>query len=248
MRLRQVVFAARDLDAVVGHLTAALGIEVSFNDPGVAAFGLRNAVLPVGDTFLEVVSPIQADAAAARYMARRGGDCGYMVMVQVEDTEAARRRAGEIGARVVWSIDLDDVRGTHFHPRDLCGALLSVDTPVPASAWRWAGPDWEACVRTQRVREIVAVDMVCAEAAHAARRWGALLDREPQQQSDGTHEIVLDHGVLRFSPGAAPGGDGVVGIDIAAADRNAALAAARARGMAVIEGAIAVCGTLIRFV
>jgi hypothetical protein len=248
MRLRQIAFAARDLDAVVGDLCAALGIEVSFNDPGVSAFGLRNAVLPVGETFLEVVSPVQDDAAAGRYLARRGGDCGYMVMVQVEDTDAVRRRAADLGVRVVWSADLDDIRGTHFHPRDLGGALLSVDTPVPPAAWRWAGPDWTRHARTGLVREIAAVEMACAEAPHAARRWAALLEREPAQHADGTHEIALDRGVLRFVPGAAPGSDGVVGIDIAAADRTAILAAARARGMAVTEGAIAVCGTLIRFV
>ena len=138
MRLRQVALAARDLDAVVDELRTALGIEVAFNDPGVAAFGLRNAVLPLGDTFLEVVSPQQADTAAGRYMARRGGDCGYMVMVQTEDTDADRRRAAALGVRVAWSVDLEDIRGTHLHPRDLGGALLSLDTAVPPAAWRWA--------------------------------------------------------------------------------------------------------------
>jgi hypothetical protein len=76
MRLRQVAFAADDLDAAVGDLCAVLGIRVAFNDPGVAVFGLRNAVLAVGDTFLEVVSPVETDTAAGRYMARRGSDCG----------------------------------------------------------------------------------------------------------------------------------------------------------------------------
>jgi len=141
MRLRQIAFAAQDRDTVVADLCAVLGIEVSFNDPGVAAFGLCNAVMPIGDAFLEVVSPTETDTAGGRYLKRRGGDCGYMVMVQVEDTAAARDRAAAQGARVVWSIDLDDISGTHFHPRDLGGALLSVDTPRPPAAWRWAGPE-----------------------------------------------------------------------------------------------------------
>ena len=34
--------------------------------------------MPVGDTFLEVVSPIDPKATAERYLARRGGDGGYM--------------------------------------------------------------------------------------------------------------------------------------------------------------------------
>ena len=53
MRLRQVALVARDLDAAVEDVGGVLGIEVAYNDPGVGTFGLRNAVFPVGDTFLE---------------------------------------------------------------------------------------------------------------------------------------------------------------------------------------------------
>ncbi|HSP96568.1 MAG TPA: VOC family protein [Candidatus Dormibacteraeota bacterium] len=247
MRLRQIAFAAHDRDAVVADLCAVLGIEVSFNDPGVAAFGLCNAVMPVGDAFLEVVSPTQADTAGGRYLARRGGDCGYMVMVQVEDTDATRRRAAAQGARVVWSIDLDDISGTHFHPRDLGGALLSVDTPRPPTAWRWAGPDWPAHVRTAVVDGLAAVDMACADPAATSARWAALLGR-PAQRSGAAHEIVLDAGRLRFLPGAAPGEDGVVALDLRATDRPAALAAAAARGLAHGADWVRLCGTRLRFV
>ena len=48
MRLRQVALAARDLEKTVGDLCAVFDLEVAFRDPGVAAFGLVNAVLPVG--------------------------------------------------------------------------------------------------------------------------------------------------------------------------------------------------------
>ena len=210
MRLRQIALAARDLDAVVAELTARLDIEVAYNDPGVAVFGLRNAVLPVGDTFLEIISPVAADAPAERYLARRGGDCGYMVMLQVADTDRVRARAAALDVRVAWSIDLDDIRGTHFHPRDLGGALLSVDTPVPAAAWRWAGPDWRARRRTAVVRGLAAVDIACADPAATAARAAALLER-PVQARGTVHAIALDDGVLRFVPGAA---EGVVAIDL----------------------------------
>lgn len=245
MRLRQIAFAARDRDAVVADLGAVLGIEVSFNDPGVAVFGLHNAVMPVGDAFLEVVSPTQPDTAAGRYMDRRGGDCGYMVMVQVEDTDAARRQAAALGVRVAWSIDLDDIRGTHFHPRDLGGALLSVDTPVPPAAWRWAGPDWPARARTAVVRGLAAVDMACADPAATAARWAALFGRAARPAGDG-HEIALDDGRLRFLPGAAPGNDGVVAIDLVTVDRAAALATAAARGLAHGPDWVRLCGTTVR--
>ena len=247
MRLRQIAFAAHDRDAVVADLCAVLGIEVSFNDPGVGVFGLHNAVLPVGDSFLEVVSPTQPDTAAGRYMDRRGGDCGYMVMVQVEDSDAARARAAAAGVRVVWSIDLDDISGTHFHPRDLGGALLSVDTPRPPTAWRWAGPDWPERSRTAVVSGLAAVDMACADPAATAKRWAALLGRAARAAGDA-HEIALDAGRLRFVAGAAPGNDGVVAVDLHAVDPAAAVVAAAARGLAHGADWVRLCGTTLRLV
>lgn len=235
MRLRQVVLAARDLDATVAQLRATLGIRVSFNDPSVAAFGLRNAVLPVGDTFLEVVSPVQADAAAARYIARRGGDCGYMVMVQSEDSDVDRRRAAELGVRVAWSIDLDDIRGTHLHPRDLGGALLSLDAAVPPQSWRWAGPGWQSQVDTGVARELAAVDIACTDAEAVARRWAALLGRAVAVCPPDGLQIVLDRGTVRFTAGER-GAEGVIAVDVAVTDR------ARAGSETTI------CGTRFRFV
>ncbi len=244
MRLRQVALAARDLDAVVGDLFAVLGIESAFNDPGVAVFGLRNAVLPIGDTFLEVVSPVEDDTAAGRYMARRGGDCGYMAMVQTEDSDRDRQRAAELGVRIAWSIDLDDIRGTHLHPRDLGGALLSLDAAVPASAWRWAGPEWERVPRSAAAREIVGVEMQCVDRDAVAQRWAALLGRDVRGGADGTLQIALDRGVLRFAAGAH-GGDGVTAIDLAVADREHVIAAAAARGC-IRNREIVISGTTIR--
>ena len=247
MRLRQIAFAAHDLDAVVADLCAVLDLRVSYNDPGVAAFGLRNAVLPVGDTFLEVVSPLQTDTAAGRYLARRGGDCGYMVMVQVEDTDAARQRATELGVRVVWQIDLDDIRGTHLHPRQLGGPLLSVDTPTPPAAWRWAGGAWDGTPPSTVVYEIAAVDMACADAAPTAARWAALLDR-PAAPRNSVIEIGLESGTLRFLRGAPRGGDGVVAIDLVSPDPARAVATARTRGLATTEQSVTICGTTLRFI
>ena len=246
MRLRQVALAAHDLDAVVGELSAVLGIAVSVNDPSVGVFGLRNAVLPVGDTFLEVVSPVQADTAAGRYMARRGGDCGYMVLVQSEDSDVDRRRAAQLGVRVVWSADLDDIRGTHLHPRDLGGALLSLDTAMPPASWRWAGPDWQRAVHAGVARAIVGVEMQCGEPDAVARRWAALLDRPLQGAPALGAQIALDRGVIRFTAGAA-GADGVTVIDVAVADRARVRAAAAARGLADGDDVV-ICGTRIRLV
>jgi hypothetical protein len=244
MRLRQIAFAAHELDAVVADLRAVLDLPAPYHDPGVAIFGLSNAVLPLGDTFLEVVSPVEAETAAGRYLKRRGGDCGYMVMVQVEDTDAARQRAAGMAVRVVWHADLDDIRGTHLHPRDLGGPLLSFDTPTPAGAWRWAGPDWQTAPVSKVARTLHGVEMACAEPQRTAERWAALLGRSATARGN-RWEIALGSSALRFLPGAAPGSDAVVGVDIACRDRAAALRTAVARGLPVSGDTVTVCGTAL---
>ena len=141
-RLRQVALAVRELQPVAGALGEAFGWTEPFQDPGVGEFGLQNAVFTAGDTFVEVVSPVREGTTAGRYLERRGGDTGYMAIFQVADVRAARERVAAAGIRVVWQADLADVAGTHLHPRDVPGAIVSIDWADPPGSWRWAGPAW----------------------------------------------------------------------------------------------------------
>ena len=141
-RLRQAVIAARDLDAVADELRTGLGLSEPYADPGVEYFGLRNAVFALGDTFLEVISPIAADTSAGRLLDRRGGDCGYMLMFQVDDLAAARSRAAAERVREVFEVSLDDIAEVHLHPADMRAAIVSLSQPQPVGAWRWGGPEW----------------------------------------------------------------------------------------------------------
>ena len=246
MRLRQVALVAHELESVVGDLCAVLGIAVAFRDPGVAVFGLHNAVMPIGDTFLEVVSPAQAETTAGRYLERRGGDGGYMVLLQCDDLDADRAHVARLGVRVVWSMDLDDIRGTHLHPRDTGGAILSLDAAVPTTAWRWAGPDWERHVHVDIVSEITAVELQSDDPLRLARRWAEILRRPVAHTARGVIRIVLDQGAIRFVPAADGRGEGVGGVDVATTDRAGMFARAQARGLPVHDDHVLVCGTRIR--
>ena len=70
LRLRQICLVARDLDLVVDDLCAVFGVKVCHRDPEVGQFGLRNALMPFGSNFLEVVSPLRDGTAAGRYLGR----------------------------------------------------------------------------------------------------------------------------------------------------------------------------------
>jgi hypothetical protein len=172
LRLRQAVLAARDLDAVAGTLSEQLALREPFADPGVSHFGLRNAVFCLGDTFLEVVSPVQENTAAGRLIDRRGGDCGYMTMFQLDDLAAARERVKNLGVREVFEVALDDMAEVHLHPGDMRGAIVSLSEPSPASAWRWGGPEWAA--RSAPV-ELFGATIAVADPEAAGARWETVL-------------------------------------------------------------------------
>jgi glyoxalase-like protein len=179
MRLRQVVYAARDLDAKVAALRADLPLGEPYHDPGVEHFGLRNSVLALGDCFVEVVSPFRSDAPAARYI-DRFGEGPYMLMFQVDDTDAARARAASAGARIVWQNDLPQISGTHLHPKDLPGAIVSLDTPRPPESWHWAGPEWSGRV-PERIGPggVAGATIASPDPAATAARWAEVLGEAP---------------------------------------------------------------------
>jgi hypothetical protein len=170
--VRQAVLAARDLDAVAGELRDGLGLGEPYADPGVAHFGLRNAVFALGDTFLEVVSPVRPGTAAGRLLDRRGGDCGYMVMFQVDDLVAARERARAAGVREVFEVSLDDIAEVHLHPAEMRGAIVSLSRPAPPEAWRWGGPEWPE--RSAALR-VAGATIAVPDPDGVRARWEAVL-------------------------------------------------------------------------
>jgi len=246
IRLRQVALVARDLDPVVADLCAVLGIEVGFNDPGVQEFGLRNAVMPIGETFLEVVSPAVPDTTAGRLLERRGGDGGYMVIFQTDSLDAVRARLDGLGVRVVWSIDLPDARTVHLHPRDVGAAIVSFDEMDAWPSWRWAGPRWRECVHSEITSAIAGVELQAADPVALAERWGEVLDRSPSRNAAGDLVISLDQGVVRFVAATDGRGDGVGGLDVAVNDRARLLAAARHRKLPASDDQVVIAGTRIR--
>ena len=52
-------------------LAALFALALPFRNPGMAEFSINNAVFTFGDQFIEVISPVQADTACGRHLARR---------------------------------------------------------------------------------------------------------------------------------------------------------------------------------
>ncbi len=199
IRLRQVALVAHDLDAVLVELNRRLGLEVAFNDPAVAVFGLRNAVLPVGTQFIEVVSPTQDGTAAGRQLQRLGGDGGYMVISHTDDQTPFRERAAELGIRTAFEADDHGYKIWQLHPGDTGGSFLEIDFQPggddPQGPWVPAGPDWQRAVRTDVVSGITAVELAVPDLEMTAAHWSAILgqphfDNAEIRWSEGTGGLV----------------------------------------------------------
>jgi hypothetical protein len=212
VRLRQAVLVAAELEPVAGALSSALALDEPFRDPGVGEFGLANTVFALGDCFLEVVSPIRPDTAAGRYLARHGGDGGYMVIFDLEDLDGARERAAALGVRVVWQIDLPDISGTHLHPADMRGAIVSLDRSEPYGTWRWGGPQWTGQTGAGAPGRLAGITLAVGDPASVAARWGEVLGVEVS--GDGLPRLELDGSDVSFEPAASERGEGLVEIAV----------------------------------
>lgn len=249
MRLRQIALVAHDLDTVVGQLDNVLGLKVAYNDPGVERYGLKNAVLPAGTGFLEVVAPFRDDVSAARYLTRRGGDTGYMVILQTPDAGADSARIAQLGVRIVDEIDRPIYRAAHFHPVDFGGILTSVDTQRdvtdyldPYGEWMPAGPSWRgAC--TEDVTDLLAVTISAEDPDALAARWAELLGVTPDPAD--SRRLPLAHGAIEFDAAEAGAGTSLSGITLQVADVEAiSLRAAEAE--VVVDDGIVIGGVHFR--
>lgn len=246
MRLRQIVLVAKDLAAARADIKAVLGVDYAYDDPGVAKYGVRNAVFPVGDTFLEVVSPKQPGTAAERLLQKRGGDGGYMLILQVDDLAKARARVHDAGARIADLMDGDGFAFTHIHPKDIGGAILSLDHMVPAERWEWGGPVWQDHVRTGTSVAVAGAELQSDNPAKMAARWSEILGVDAREDGD-LWRIRLDQGEIRFVKDADGRGEGLGTFDVVVRDVGQVRARAAERGL-IRDGMVTLAGTRVRLI
>jgi hypothetical protein len=207
------VLVAAELEPVTSALRSALGLGEPFRDPGVGEFGLANAVFALGDCFLEVISPEQPGTAAGRYLDRHEGDGGYMAIFDLTDLEGARRRVEQAGIRVVWQLDLPDISGTHLHPADMRGAIVSLDRSRPYGTWRWGGPQWTGRTGIGAPGRLAGITVAVADPRAVGSRWAQVLG-VPFADAGPAAALTLDGGEVRFLQADGEREEGLVEIAI----------------------------------
>ena len=245
MRIRQVALAASDLEKTDEILRRLFGCDESYADPEIIYFGLDNRLYTLGDCFLEVVSPVQPNTAAGRFLDRRGGDGGYMVIVQVENLAKEQVRLADTAIRTVFADDRGNAKAIHLHPKDVPGAIPSLDEMSPPEFWLWAGDGWER--RAGRyVRSIVAVEIRSPDPKATGLCWAEAYGIELMPEGNGWR-LEMGGTEIRFTHDAAAAEPALMAIDVDAVDLPAICAAADDMGLERHDHVVGVCGVEFNF-
>jgi len=213
MDIRQLVIASKERDRVVKDLCTLFNLKVAFNDPGIINFGLENALLPVGETFLEVISPVEDNTTAERFINRRNGDGGYMVIIQVEDFIKSKNLVESNNIQIVWNSNSPEAKAMHLHPKQMGGAILSLDQMTPTDSWKWAGADWEKFVDISVVNSLVGVKIQSSDPDNMKAKWEKVLGVQAVN-----NKIQLDSTWIEFIEEVDGRGEGIYSFNISVKD------------------------------
>jgi hypothetical protein len=245
LRVRQIALVAQDDVAAAQELIDVLGLAIGYHDPHIARIQLHNTLLPVGTQILEIVAPLTPGITADRYLERRNGAGGYMVITQTDDHPPRRARVEELGIRIVGQFHDDDFINMQLHPRDTGGSFLEIDQQIggedPMGPWSPAGPNWQDAIRTDLVSAITAAEVQCEDPEKVASRWSEIVEID-RADVDGVPTIPLDNATLRFVPVTDGRGEGLAGIDLACSDPDTVRANAERRGVPVADDHVLLVG------
>lgn len=126
-RVRAVHIAVNNVEEAAGEYTGKLGLQVS-RSGAVPEMGIKNAILPVGDSILELIEPLDPkEGAIARFLQSRGEGV-YMIALEVDDLESAIRSLQSKDVRLIDADPESRSRGgpVFIHPKSTHGVLVEL--------------------------------------------------------------------------------------------------------------------------
>jgi methylmalonyl-CoA/ethylmalonyl-CoA epimerase len=125
-KVHHIAIAVQSIAAALPAFDA-LGLTVTHTEE-VEGQGVRVAVLPVGETWLELVEPTNPTGAVARFLQRQGEGIHH-ICFEVDDLEATLAQLKEHGLRLVDDKPRQGAGGARIafvHPSSTHGALIEL--------------------------------------------------------------------------------------------------------------------------
>jgi methylmalonyl-CoA epimerase len=127
MKLDHLGIAVKSLDAGIRFYHDALGLEVGRVEE-VSGERVKVAMLPLGDTRVELLEATSAESTIAKFVEKRGEGLHH-IAVSVPDLTAAIAKLQATGAKLINSepqIGAGGHRYVFVHPKDAGGVLLEL--------------------------------------------------------------------------------------------------------------------------
>ena len=181
LRIRQVAAIVPDLEPAIDRLHALFDLEPSIRE-ALPQYGLTNAVLPIGDQFLELLQPLDDNSAGARYLAKHGPGL-YMLIFEGKDGLRAQADADTLNIPVVATENNERYTSIHFHPKAMSDVLVSIDTSKIENDWPAAGPDWRDFIHSNIVTGIHVFRIAGLDTAAMEKPFADLFDLHTHERA-----------------------------------------------------------------
>ena len=123
-RIDHVGIAVRDLDQAIQVYERRLGLRASGRER-LEQEGIEIAMIPIGESRLELISPINPESKVVKFLKDRGEAVHHVAYATV-DVTASLRQAGSAGAQLLDETARPGAHGTTIgfvHPKSVCGVL-----------------------------------------------------------------------------------------------------------------------------
>jgi methylmalonyl-CoA/ethylmalonyl-CoA epimerase len=127
MKIDHIGIATEHLDEGLAIWRDALGLPVAETEE-IAEQRVRVAMLPIGDTRIELLEPTTSDSAVGKFLAKRGPGIHH-IAVKVEDINASLADLKNRGARLIDETPRVGAGGclvAFVHPTSAHGVLLEL--------------------------------------------------------------------------------------------------------------------------
>ena len=127
MKINHLGIAANGIDEALKFWQDALGLE-NVHTETVEDQKVRVAMLPIGDTRIELLEATSADSPIAKFLEKRGGGIHH-IAVEVENIEEALVKLKKEGARLIDEKPRVGAEGcliAFVHPSSSNGVLLEL--------------------------------------------------------------------------------------------------------------------------
>lgn len=127
MKIDHIGIATRQLKEATALWQDALGLEVDSTEE-VGEQGARIAMLPIGETHIELLEPMSPESPIGKFLDKRGPGLHH-IAIRVEDISVALRQLKEKGARLIDETPRIGAGGclvAFIHPSSTNGVLLEL--------------------------------------------------------------------------------------------------------------------------